>query len=125
MTGARRIAIVTGGARGIGAAAARRLAEDGHDVAVLDLDAAACADTIRAIERAGRRGLAVATDVADEAAVRAGLATVAETLGPPTILVNNAGVLRDRTLAKMSIEDWDVVLGVNLRSAFLMCRELQ
>ena len=121
----RRVAIVTGGARGIGAAIARRLAEDGHDVAVFDLDRADCAATVTAVEAAGRRALAVAADVADEGAVRAGVAEVAGVLGPPTVLVNNAGVLRDRTLAKTSLDDWNLVLNVNLRSVFLMCREVE
>ena len=65
-----RIAIVTGGARGIGAAIATRLAEDGHDVAILDLDREQCADSIRAVEATGRRGMAVSADVSDEDAVR-------------------------------------------------------
>jgi 3-oxoacyl-[acyl-carrier protein] reductase len=121
----QKIAIVTGAARGIGAAIARRLAEDGHDVAVVDLDRDACADTVAAVEAAGRRGLAVAADVADEAAVRRGVAEVAQALGPPTVLVNNAGIIRDRTLAKLTLDDWESVINVNLRSVFLMCREVQ
>lgn len=119
---ATRVAIVTGAARGIGAAIAMRLAEDGHDVAVVDLDASACAATVAAVSAAGRRAIAVAADVADEAAVTAAVESVADTLGPPTVLVNNAGVLRDRTLAKMTADDWDTVLAVNLRSVFLTCR---
>lgn len=119
-----RIAIVTGAARGIGAAIAARLARDGHDVALFDLDAGSCAATARAVEQAGRRSLALAVDVADEAAVRRGVAQVTETLGAPTVLVNNAGLLRDRTLANMPTADWDMVLNVNLRSVFLMSREV-
>jgi 3-oxoacyl-[acyl-carrier protein] reductase len=119
---ARRVAIVTGAARGIGAAIARRLAEDGHDVAALDLDAAACAGTVAVVEALGRRAVAIAADVADEAAVAAAVSAVADRLAPPTVLVNNAGVLRDRTLANMTFDDWQTVLDVNLTSAFLMCR---
>ncbi len=119
---AARVAIVTGAARGIGAAIALRLAEDGHDVAVVDLDAAACAATVAAVRTAGRRAVAVAADVADEAAVCSAVATATDLIGPPTVLVNNAGVLRDRTLAKMTADDWDTVLAVNLRSVFLTCR---
>jgi 3-oxoacyl-[acyl-carrier protein] reductase len=121
----RKIAIVTGAARGIGAAIARRLAQDGHDVAVIDLERDACANTVAAVEAAGRRGIAVAADVSDEAAVRRGVAEAADALGAPTVLVNNAGILRDRTLAKLTLEDWETVIDVNLRSVFLMCREVQ
>ncbi len=122
---ANPIAIVTGGARGIGAAIATRLAADGYDIAVLDLDTDSCRQTVHAVESLGRRALAVAADVSDEDAVRHGVAAVVADLGAPTVLINNAGVIRDRTLAKMSLADWDIVLNVNLRSVFLMCREVQ
>lgn len=121
----RRIALVTGAARGIGASIALRLAQDGFDVAVLDLDEAACAQTISAIVAIGRRAYAVAADVGDEAQAKEAVARVAAELGPPTVLVNNAGILRDRMLAKMTVEDWDIVMSVNLRGAFLMSREVQ
>lgn len=120
-----RIAIVTGGARGIGASIALRLAQDGHDIAVLDLDASACSATVRGVEQAGRKGFAVGADVADETSVRRAMATIVEALGAPTIAINNAGVLRDRTIGKMSVEDWDTVINVNLRGAFLVSREAQ
>jgi 3-oxoacyl-[acyl-carrier protein] reductase len=118
----RRVAIVTGAARGIGAAIAIRLAADGHDLAVVDLDASACKDTIAAVEGTGRRAIAVAADVAQEAAVTAAVDEIASRFGPPTVLVNNAGILRDRTLAKMTLDDWQSVIDVNLRSVFLLCR---
>ena len=120
----RKVAVVTGAARGIGAAIARRLASDGHDVAVVDLDRNACADTVRTVEAIGRRAIAIAADVSDEAAVQRGVAELADGLGPPTVLINNAGILRDRTLAKMSLVDWELVISVNLRSVFLMSREV-
>jgi len=119
----RKVAIVTGAARGIGAAIAIRLAADGHDVAVLDLNEDNCADTVRAVEALGRQALAVAADVSDETRVQSAVSRIAGELGPPTVLVNNAGIIRDRTLAKLSLSDWDTVINVNLRSVFLMCRE--
>jgi 3-oxoacyl-[acyl-carrier protein] reductase len=119
------VAIVTGGARGIGAATASRLAADGLAVAVLDLDATACHEAVVAIEKAGGTALAVGADVADADQVTAAVARVAAELGPPTVLINNAGVLRDNLLFKMTEEDWDTVLGVHLRGAFLMSRAAQ
>ncbi|GHJ39045.1 3-oxoacyl-ACP reductase FabG [Streptomyces sp. TS71-3] len=121
----QRVAIVTGAARGIGAATAVRLAADGRAVAVLDLDEGACEDTVEKITAAGGRALAVGCDVSDEEQVASAVQRVADGLGAPTILVNNAGVLRDNLLFKMSVSDWDTVLGVHLRGAFLMSRAAQ
>ena len=120
-----RIAIVTGSARGIGAATASRLATDGMAVAVLDLDEAACAGTVKEIADAGGRALAVGADVSDGAQVRAAVERVAAELGEPTVLVNNAGVIRDNLLFKMTDDDWDTVMGVHLRGAFQMTRAVQ
>jgi 3-oxoacyl-[acyl-carrier protein] reductase len=121
----RRTAIVTGGARGIGAAIAARLASDGHDVAVLDLREEDTAETVAAIEAAGSRALGIGANVADAADVAAAVDRVAAELGQPTILVNNAGILRDNLLFKMDESDWDAVLNVHLKGAFLMSRAVQ
>ena len=121
----QRVAIVTGDARGIGAATAVRLAEEGRAVAVIDLDEAACKDTVEKITAAGGKALAVGCDVSDAGQVEAAVTRIAEELGAPVILVNNAGVLRDNLLFKMAESDWDTVMNVHLKGAFLMTRACQ
>ncbi|MDH6120299.1 3-oxoacyl-ACP reductase FabG [Kitasatospora sp. GAS204B] len=120
-----RVAIVTGAARGIGAATAQRLAADGYAVAVVDLEESAGKETVEKITAAGGRALAVGADVSDEAQVQAAVDRIAAELGTPVVLVNNAGVLRDNLLFKMSAADWDTVMNVHLRGAFLMTRAVQ
>jgi 3-oxoacyl-[acyl-carrier protein] reductase len=121
----QRIAIVTGAARGIGAGTARRLASDGMAVAVLDLNEADGAQTVAEIEKAGGKAIAVGADVSNADQVKQAVDRVAADLGEPTVLVNNAGVTRDNLLFRMSENDWDTVLGVHLRGAFLMTRAVQ
>ncbi|WP_460752411.1 3-oxoacyl-ACP reductase FabG [Myceligenerans cantabricum] len=120
-----RTAIVTGAARGIGAATAKHLAAEGYAVAVLDLLQEQAEVTAQEIVDAGGTAIAVGADVSDEAAVATAVERVASELGAPTVLVNNAGILRDNLLFKMSADDWDAVLGVHLRGAFLMTRAVQ
>lgn len=125
MTDPSRTAIVTGGARGIGAATARRLAHDGFAIAVIDLDEGACADIVAEITSGGGSAVGIGADVSDEAAVQAAVTRAAESVGPPTVLINNAGITRDNLLFKMGVDEWDSVMNVHLRGAFLMSRATQ
>ncbi|MFB9902690.1 3-oxoacyl-ACP reductase FabG [Allokutzneria oryzae] len=120
-----RIAMVTGAARGIGAATARTLAEQGAAVAVVDLDESACAETVGAITSAGGRAIAVGADVSKREAVERAVERVVTELGGLHILVNNAGVIRDNMLFKMTDDDWDTVMDVHLRGAFLCSQAAQ
>ncbi|AGL19221.1 3-oxoacyl-ACP reductase FabG [Actinoplanes sp. N902-109] len=115
-----RVAVVTGAGRGIGACIALRLAAEGMPVAALDLDRDAATAIADRIASTGGRAIAVEADVNDPDAARAATDRVAEALGPPAVLVNNAGAVRDNALFLMSPGDWDLVLGVNLRGTFLM-----
>jgi 3-oxoacyl-[acyl-carrier protein] reductase len=120
-----KVAFVTGAARGIGAATAARLAGDGAAVAVVDLDESASAQTVEAITSKGGRAIAIGADVSQREQVEAAVERTASELGGLHILVNNAGVIRDNMLFKMSDADWDTVLGVHLKGAFLCSQAAQ
>jgi 3-oxoacyl-[acyl-carrier protein] reductase len=120
-----RTAIVTGGARGIGAGVARRLAADGFAVAVLDMDEAGAKAVAQAIAADGGRAVGVGVDVADTESVTAAVDRVVTELGEPTVLVNNAGITRDNLLFRLTDDDWDAVMAVNLRGPFVMTRAVQ
>ncbi len=120
-----RVAVVTGAARGIGAGVAEKLAESGAAVALVDVDESAGADAVSRITDAGGEALAVGADVTDSSSVDAAFERIAAELGPVGVLVNNAGVTRDNMLFKMSETDWDLVMGVHLRGAFLCSKAAQ
>ena len=115
-------AVVTGGGQGIGAATCRLLAGEGARVAVLDLDLGAATGVAEEIAAQGGSALALGVDVEVEEAVEAAFARIGEQLGGADILVSNAGVTRDRTLLRMTVEEWDQVMQVHCRGAFLCAR---
>ena len=120
-----RVAVVTGAGRGIGAAVAARLADDGFAVALLDLDEAGVKQGAEAIVAKGGKAVGVALDVTEAEQVEAAVTRVADELGPPVVLINNAGITRDNLIFKMTEQDWDSVLGVHLKGSFLMTRAVQ
>jgi 3-oxoacyl-[acyl-carrier protein] reductase len=117
-----RVAVVTGGARGIGAATARRLVDGGAAVALLDVDQEAVEATAASLNG---RAIGVRCDVTDADDVQAAVTRVVAELGGLHVLVNNAGVTRDNLLFKLSESDWDTVIAVHLKGAFLMTRAAQ
>lgn len=120
-----RVAIITGAARGIGAAEAIRLAKDGARIAVLDISEEGSRDTVRRVREAGSEAIAIACDVSKAVQVESAVTRVFDHFGRLDILINNAGVIRDNLLFKMSEEDWDTVIDIHLKGSFLCSRAAQ
>ncbi len=117
-----KVAIVTGAARGIGQAVAVKLASAGADLALCDVQAEWLEETAAQVMTLGRRASKYAVDVSSAAAVDAAVAKIHEEFGHIDVLVNNAGITKDGLLARMSEQDWDAVLDVNLKGSFLFCK---
>ena len=117
-----QIAIVTGAARGIGQKIAVKLASEGAKIAVIDLKAEWCAETVEAVKAAGSEAIALGCDVAASAEVDACVKEVVAKFGKIDIMINNAGITKDGLLMRMSDDDWDSVLNVNLKGTFLFTR---
>jgi 3-oxoacyl-[acyl-carrier protein] reductase len=116
----QKVALVTGAAQGIGAGIAKRMAADGYTVVAWDRTPAACEATAAFIRAQGRTAYAVGGDVADPTAVATALAEIVERIGPPQVLVNNAGFARDVSFETMTLPDWEDVIDVHLRGSFLL-----
>jgi 3-oxoacyl-[acyl-carrier protein] reductase len=119
-----RVAIVTGSARGIGAGTAKRFAEEGASVAVLDLDEGQAQATAEGLG-GDAKAVGIGCNVTDSASVEAAVGRVIEELGGVHVLVNNAGITRDNLLFKLTEDDWDAVINVHLKGAFLMSKAVQ
>jgi len=117
-----RVAVITGAARGIGFGTATRFSEEGAAVAIIDLDESAAAE---AAAKLPGTAVGIGADVSDAESVDAAVARVVAELGGLHILVNNAGITRDNLLFKMTETDWDLVMGVHLKGAFLMTKAAQ
>jgi 3-oxoacyl-[acyl-carrier protein] reductase len=120
-----RVALVTGAGRGIGAATAKRLAEEGARVALADLDMDGCQRVAEEISALGSVAAPVRCDVSNPDDAQGAVDTAVSTFGQLDILVNNAGIIRDNLLFKLSEDDWDKVLDVHLKGAFLCARAAQ
>ncbi|GJL53726.1 MAG: beta-ketoacyl-ACP reductase [Nitrospirales bacterium] len=113
-----KVAVVTGAAQGIGQTIATCLARDGADIVVMDLDRDRCKDTVEAVERQGRKAMALQVNVAEWDSVKANVEQVLKEWGHIDILVNNAGITRDGLLMRMKEDDWNLVLQVNVTGTF-------
>ena len=116
------VAIVTGGAKGIGFGIAAALARNGRRIALFDLDRVALDQAASELAATGAEVIGLPVDVTRGASVNEAVEAVVARFGRIDVLVNNAGIVRDRRITKMSDEDWDAVIGVNLKSQFLCCR---
>ena len=117
-----KVAIVTGAGRGIGQQIAKKLAENGAKVAVVDLKPEWCEETVALVKAAGSDAIGLGCNVAESAEVDATVKAVIEKFGTVDIMVNNAGITKDGLLMRMSDADWDAVLNVNLKGTFLFTR---
>jgi 3-oxoacyl-[acyl-carrier protein] reductase len=117
-----RVAVVTGSARGIGAETARLLAGEGMAIVVTDIDGAGAVAAANAITSAGGKAIGVACDIRKESDVQAMVEAGRAAFGGIDVLVNNAGLVKDRSLVKMDEADWNLVLDVTLKGAFHCCR---
>lgn len=121
-----RVAVVSGAARGIGFGTAKRFADEGASVAIIDLDEGAAAEAAGRLDlTAGAKAIGIGCDVADAESVETAVERVVAELGGIHVLVNNAGITRDNLLFKMTEQDWDLVMGVHLKGAFLMTKAAQ
>ncbi|MGO4255917.1 SDR family oxidoreductase [Marmoricola sp. RAF53] len=121
-----KVVLVTGAARGIGWGTASRFAAEGASVALLDLDGDAAEDAAASLVAAqGGRAIGIGADVTDSASVQAAVDRTAEVLGGLDVLVNNAGITRDNLVHRMSEDEWDQVVDVHLKGAFLMSKAAQ
>jgi 3-oxoacyl-[acyl-carrier protein] reductase len=120
-----RVAIVTGSGRGIGAATALRLAEEGAKVTVTDINQTACEETAAAIRTAGGEAVAIQCDITNRQSVEDMVQKTVDTFGRLDILVNNAGVIRDNLVHKMTDDDWDTVMNVHLKGSFFAAQVAQ
>lgn len=119
-----KIAVVTGGAQGIGQAVAATLARDGADVVVADIEASRCQETVHLIQQAGRKALALGVNVGEWDQVKSMADRIVQEWGRVDILVNNAGITRDSLLMRMKEEDWQTVLQVNLTGTFFCSKAI-
>src|SRR5216684_3410628 len=120
-----RVAFITGAGRGIGAATALRMAEEGARVVLADIDTEGCKQVSADVSKLGSESLVLSCDVADSAIVQDAMDQAASHFGRLDILVNNAGVVRDNLIYKMSEDDWNTVMNVHLKGAFLCSRAAQ